>query len=139
MNTKLIARKGTSHRKIAPTILPAEASNKPGPRRMRTWLVSAAAVSAVACTALWSGSTGVAQAAPTGCSQGGGGVYATAICSAGNGSYQAYATCMNPTIPGATFYKFVEGPWKRAGSRETSTVICPLLYVVSNRGVGLRN
>ncbi len=105
---------------------------------MRTRFAIAAVASALVSTALWSG-TGVAQAAPTGCSKGGGGVYATAICSAGNGSYQAYATCMNPTIPGATFYKFVEGPWKRAGSRETSTVICPLLYVVSNRGVGLRN
>ncbi len=138
MNTKLNARKGTLDQKTGSTALPAEAPNKPAPRRMRTRLVIAAVVSALACTALWS-DTGVAQAAPTGCSKGGGGVYATAICSGGNGSYQAYATCMNPTIPGATFYKFVEGPWKRAGSRETSTVICPLLFVVSNRGIGLRN
>lgn len=85
------------------------------------------------------GGAGIAAAAPTGCSKGGGGTYATAICSGGNGAYQAYATCMNPTIPGATFYKFIEGPWKRAGSRETSTVVCPFLFVVSNRGVGVRN
>ncbi|WP_331764111.1 hypothetical protein OG225_43435 (plasmid) [Nocardia sp. NBC_01377] len=81
---------------------------------------------------------GTATAAPTGCSKGGGNTYANAICTGGNGSYQAYATCFNPTIPGATFYKFVEGPWKRAGSKETSTVWCPFLYVVESRGIGLR-
>ncbi|MGN2639407.1 hypothetical protein ACTD5D_25225 [Nocardia takedensis] len=82
---------------------------------------------------------GSAAAAPTGCSTGGGGTYATARCTGGTGSYQAYATCMNPTIPGATFYQFVEGPWKGAGSGETSTVWCPFLYVVQSRGVGIRN
>lgn len=131
MNTKPIARLGTSDENAGRTLSRTV--------KMRTRFASAAVACAVVCTALWSGGTGVALAAPTGCSKGGGGVYATAVCSGGNGSYQAYATCMNPTIPGATFYKFVEGPWKRAGSRETSTVICPFLYVVSNRGVGLRN
>lgn len=89
--------------------------------------------------AVLSAGVGTANAAPNGCSTGGGGLYATAYCSGGTGSYQAYATCMNPTIPGATFYKFVEGPWKRAKSGEKSTVWCPPLYVVSSRGVGLRN
>lgn len=82
---------------------------------------------------------GTASAAPTGCRAGGGGTYANALCTGGSGSYQAYATCANPTIPGATFYKFVEGPWMRAGSGQTSTVWCPFLYVVDSRGVGIRN
>ena len=98
-----------------------------------------AASAAIVGAAFWTGGTGTAMAAPSGCAKGGGGTYSTAICSGGNGAYQAYATCFNPAIPGATFYKFVEGPWKRAGSRETSTVVCPFLFVVSSRGVGLRN
>lgn len=101
-----------------------------------TTLIACAVMSLAAVFSL---GAGTASAAPTGCSKGGGGTYATAICSGGTGSYQAYATCMNPTIPGATFYKFVEGPWKVARSGQTSTVGCPFLYVVSSRGVGIRN
>lgn len=82
---------------------------------------------------------GTAQAAPTGCTKGGGGTYATAKCAGGTGYYYAYAVCMNPTIPGATFYKYVEGPKRKARSGQTSKVWCPLFYVVSSRGVGLTN
>ncbi|MGC0363875.1 hypothetical protein ABH922_001859 [Rhodococcus sp. 27YEA15] len=106
---------------------------------MKRNVTTVLAGAALSVAAVFSIGTGPASAAPTGCSPGGGGVYATAKCSGGNGWYQAYAVCMNPAIPGATFYKFVEGPWKKAKSGETSTVWCPLLYVVSSRGVGVKN
>lgn len=80
-----------------------------------------------------------ASAAPTGCSTGGGGTYSTAYCSGGTGYYQAYAVCANPAIPGATFYKFVQSGWVAAKSGKTALVWCPFLYVVSSRGVGLKN
>ncbi|MEP9395358.1 hypothetical protein ABLE92_25305 [Gordonia sp. VNQ95] len=101
--------------------------------------VAATVLAASAAATVATATTGVAGAAPTGCTKGGGNTYATAKCTGGTGWYQAYATCFNPTIPGATFYKFVEGPWKKARSGETSTVVCPILYAVDYRGVGIKN
>lgn len=104
--------------------------------RMRYAMVLMSAVSAVG---VLFGASGTADASPTGCSAGGGGTYATAYCSGGSGgSYQAYAQCASYAIPGATFYKFVEGPWKATRSGQTSWAWCPVPYVVVFRGVGLR-
>lgn len=106
---------------------------------MTSKIVGVVASTAIASAMMLSVGASSASAAPTGCKTGGGGTYATAYCSGGTGSYQAYARCFNPSIPGATFWKFVEGPWVAARSGKTASVSCPFLYVVDSRGVGIRN
>ena len=103
---------------------------------MSTKLVRAAVV-AVAVSMAMVGLPGVANAAPNGCKAGGGFTYATAFCSGGTGSYQAYAVCKQSFWP--FFSSFVQSDWKRAGSGQTAWVWCPLGYDARSRGVGIRN
>lgn len=78
-----------------------------------------------------------AQAAPSGCSAGGGFTYSTAYCSGGTGSYQAYATCKQTFWP--YYSAFVQSGWVRARSGQTAWAWCPFGYNVMSRGVGIRN
>lgn len=102
-------------------------------KRLKTRIVTSAAVAAL----LMPVGAGQATAAPTGCRTGGGFTYATAYCSGGTGSYQAYATCFQTYWP--YFHRFVQSDWKRAKSGHTATVWCPFGYNVKSRGVGIRN
>lgn len=78
-----------------------------------------------------------AQAAPTGCSAGGGYTYSTAYCSGGTGAYQAYATCKQTFWP--YYSAFVQSGWVGARSGQTAWAWCPFGYNVMSRGVGIRN
>ncbi|ACL42402.1 hypothetical protein Achl_4451 (plasmid) [Pseudarthrobacter chlorophenolicus A6] len=104
---------------------------------MKRKLTSLALGTAVVTALMLPLSAGPASAAPNGCYAGGGYTYATAFCSGGTGSYQAYAVCFQSYWP--FFQTFVQSDWKRAGSGQTAWVWCPFGYNVKSRGVGLRN
>ncbi|UPU42747.1 hypothetical protein [Rhodococcus qingshengii] len=82
-------------------------------------------------------SASTASAAPTGCTTGGGNAYSTAYCSGGSGRYWAWANCKMTTWPYWT--ATVHGGSKAAKSGQHATVLCPPLYLVINRGVGVAN
>jgi len=109
-------------------------------RRKRMSLALAAAGAAV----LLPLSASSADAAPTGCSTGGGSIWSTAYCSGygTGGSYQAWATCYATAWAWTGTYTFVESGWVAAGSGKTATAWCPIDwrgFQVAQRGYSRRN
>ncbi len=100
-------------------------------------LLSKVCIVTVATAAALLPATATANAAPTGCTAGGGGTYATATCSGGSGKYWAWANCQMANWP---YSKTTVHGWsQKAKSGKTAWVVCPPPYLVTNRGVGVAN
>lgn len=101
-------------------------------------LAAAIAMAVALLVAVSVSGAGIATAAPKGCQWYSAHAWmGRAMCSGGNGYYQAYVICDQRVWPWSRQLK--EGPWKRAASGQWSEAFCSWDYRIVSTNVGLKN